>query len=232
MPRLGRVVVPGLPHHITQRGNDRQNVFFTPEDRSYYLSLLGLQCEHYGLDMHGYCLMSNHVHLVAVPRAKISLAKAVGVTHGQYASYFNDVHGRVGHLWQSRFYSCTMDDDHYVEGMRYVECNPERAGLVAHPREYPWSSAAAHCGGCDPTGLLQMNSWRWASDPGRWQAFLEGKTSGEFIDRFRTRTTSGYPLGSKEFVDALEVELGRRLRSAPRGRPPGTGLQSARSGSE
>ncbi len=137
MPRLGCVVVPGLPHHITQRGNDRQDVFFTPEDRSNYLSILGLQCESYGLDVHGYCLMSNHVHLIAVPRAKFSIAKAIGVAHGQYARHVNEVHGRVGHLWQSRFYSCTMDDDHYVLGMRYVECNPERAGLVAHPCEYP-----------------------------------------------------------------------------------------------
>lgn len=217
MPRFGRVVIPGLPHHITQRGNDRQDVFFTSKDRTQYLSLLRIQCDAYGLDVHGYSLMSNHVHVVGIPRAKFSIAKAIGVTHGQYSQYINDAYGRVGHLWQSRFYSCTMDKDHYVLGLRYVECNPERAGLVTDPCDYPWSSAAAHCGLGDPTGLLRMNLWH--QDPKQWRAFLRGETSGEFIELFHKRTQSGQPLGSESFVDGLEAELGRRLRPARRGRP-------------
>lgn len=193
-------------------------MFFTPKDREVYLDLLRVQCESYGLDLHSYILMTNHVHHIAVPRAEFSIAKAIGVTHGQYSRYVNEVHGRVGHLWHSRFYSCTMDNDHYLLGMRYVECNPERAGLVAHPADYPWSSAAAHCSGIDPTGLLQMNAWRRMSDPDHWKTFLEGEMSRPVIELFRKRTMAGHPIGSEQFVAALEAQLGRRLRPAPRGR--------------
>ena len=114
MPRVARIVVPGMPHHITQRGNNRQDVFFIDADRSLYLTLLKEQSRRFGLSIIAYCLMSNHVHLVAAPRRADSLAKAVGRTHWLYAQAINRMHGRSGHLWQNRFHSCALDGEHVL----------------------------------------------------------------------------------------------------------------------
>ena len=219
MPRLARVVAPGVPHHITQRGNDRCDVFNSDADRLFYLETLRRMCRQYGLDVHGYCLMANHVHLIAVPLTRTAMAKAVGQAHWIYSQYFNDMYGRCGHLWHSRFYSCSMDGDHRVAGLRYVECNPERAGLVRLPWEYVWSSAAAHCGREDPNGLLNLDQWflEWTSEA--WRAMLVGDLGGTIVDSIRERTSSGRPLGSDRFVAELEVKLGRQLRARPVGRP-------------
>jgi len=146
MPRVARIVIPGCPHHITQRGNNRQDVFFVDGDRVRYLEILAEQSERFGLTVDGYCLMTNHVHLVATPAGPESLAKAVGRTHWLYTQYVNRLHGRCGHLWQNRFYSCTLDETHFWPAMVYVERNPVRAKRVRRAWEYPWSSAAAHCG--------------------------------------------------------------------------------------
>ena len=144
MPRLARTVAVGCAHHITQRGNNRQDVFFVDDDRRVYLELLGEQAERYGLEIVGYCLMVNHVHLVAVPRTEEALAKAVGRTHFCYTQYINRFHKRSGHLWQGRFYSCALDRRHFWQAMKYIECNPVRARLCRKPWRYAWSSAAAH----------------------------------------------------------------------------------------
>jgi len=112
MPRVARIVIPGVPHHITQRGNNRLAVFFVDDDRRVYLELLRAQSERFGLKVLGYCLMTNHVHLVATPAGEESLAKAVGRTHFLYTQYVNRLHRRSGHLWQNRFYSCALDEVH------------------------------------------------------------------------------------------------------------------------
>jgi len=156
------VVIPGLPHHVTQRGNNRQDVFFTDADREYYIELLGRQCEKFGLVIDGYCLMTNHVHLVATPRAADSLAKGVGRTNLYYTRYINRLHGRCGHLWQDRFFSCPLDDEYFWTALIYVERNPVRAGLAV---------AAAECAATCPTGALAMKDhttpWEpW--NPCRW----------------------------------------------------------------
>ncbi|MGB7161246.1 MAG: transposase, partial [Tepidisphaeraceae bacterium] len=154
MPRVARVVVPGVPHHVTQRGNNRQDVFFVDDDRLAYLRILAQQCRKHGVAILGYCLMGNHVHLVVIPATADALAKAIGRTHWLYAQYVNRSHGRSGHLWQNRFYSCALDDEHTVFAMRYVEWNPVRARICRAARRYRWSSAAAHCLGRDGQGLL------------------------------------------------------------------------------
>jgi len=130
VPRLARIVLPGVPHHITQRGNNRQDVFFVDDDRRAYLDLLGQHAERFGLKVLGYCLMANHVHLIATPSAEESLAKAVGRTHFGYTQYVNRHHRRSGHLWQNRFYSCALDEVHLWRAMRYTERNPVRGKLV------------------------------------------------------------------------------------------------------
>jgi len=146
MPRIARIVIPGSYHHITQRGNNRQDIFFCDEDYRAYLSIFCEQSEKFGLSVDGYCLMTNHVHLIATPANEASLAKAVGRTHFLYTQYVNRLHGRSGHLWQNRFYSCPLGDEHFWRALAYVEQNPVRAKMVRRPWRYAWSSAAAHCG--------------------------------------------------------------------------------------
>src|SRR4030095_12724154 len=146
MPRIARIVVPGLAHHITQRGNNRQDLFFTNDDRRLYLTLLKEQSQRFGLSVIAYCLMANHVHLVAVPHTPESLARAIGRTHWKYSQAVNRLHRRSGHLWQNRFFSCVLQYDHLLHGVCYTERNPVRARLVRLPWRYQWSSAAAHAG--------------------------------------------------------------------------------------
>ena len=124
-------MLPGVAHHITQRGNNRQDVFFVEDDRRVYLSYLKESAERYGLAVSAYCLMTNHIHLVATPEAEDSLSKTLGRTHLMYAQYVHRLHGRLGHFWQNRFYSCPMDAAHAHHAAAYVELNPVRAGMVA-----------------------------------------------------------------------------------------------------
>jgi putative transposase len=131
MSRQARVVVEGVPHHVTQRGNNRQDIFLADEDRHFYLKTLREKSEQFGLTITGYCLMTNRIHLIAVPRHPDSLAKALGQTHWRYAMRFNRLHRRSGHLWQNRFYSCPLGPSHLATALAYVDLNPVRARLVA-----------------------------------------------------------------------------------------------------
>ncbi|MHC4982299.1 MAG: transposase [Planctomycetota bacterium] len=221
MPRVARVVVPGCWHHVTQRGNNRQDVFFVDDDRRVYLELLGAQGERFGLAVQGYCLMSNHVHLIVRPRTQQALARAVGRTHWLYTQYVNRMHGRSGHLWQNRFYSCGLDDEHFWTALAYVERNPVRAKLVRRAWRYVWSSAVAHCGGRDKSGLLDLNAWReLLPRGGDWREALVRPQEAQAVAKLRLSTSRGRPLGSDKFVAKLERSLGRRLRPLPIGRPP------------
>jgi putative transposase len=215
-------VLPGVPHHITQRGNNRQDVFFVDDDRRVYLDLLGQHSERFGLKILGYCLMANHVHLIATPSAEDSLAKAVGRTHFRYTQYVNRLHRRSGHLWQNRFYSCALDEIHLWRAMCYTERNPVRAKVVRPAWDYPWSSAAAHTGGDDPSGLLDPAQWPRLWTPAKWRAELRSADDREELSRIRLGTHRGRPLGSDSFLSKLERRLGRRLRPLPVGRPKKT----------
>jgi len=219
MPRFSRAVLAGCAHHVTQRGNNRQDVFFVDDDRRAYLAFLRQEAERHGLRVHGYCLLTNHVHLIAVPEAADSLAKAVGRTNLRYTQYVNRLHGRSGHLWQNRFYSCVLDEEHYWQAMKYVERNPVRGRLVRRPWRYPWSSAAAHCGGRDPSGLLDLASWQGDAAGLDWRAALTEPQDDAMIASLRQATSRGRPLGSDSFISKLEKLVGRRLRALPVGRP-------------
>ena len=223
MPRTPRVVIPGVPHHVVQRGNNRQDVFFTDADREYYLEMLGRQCEKFGLVIDAYCLMTNHVHLVATPHAADSLAKGVGRTNLYYTRYVNRLHGRCGHLWQDRFFSCPLDDEYFWTALIYVERNPVRAGLVRKPWRWKWSSAAAHCDGRDPSGLLDLAAWEKLLPPdGEWPESICQPLDEAIVERVRTWSNRGCPLGNDSFISKLETALNRRLRPRKRGRPPKT----------
>ena len=219
MPRVGRITVPGLPHHVTQRGNNRQDVFFVDDDRQVYLGLLAGQAEKHGLDVLGYCLMSNHIHLIAMPHREESLAKAIGRTHLLYTQYFHRLHGRSGHLWQNRFFSCVLDEAHCWAALCYTERNPVRAGIVRSPWRYRWSSAASHCGDARRAPRLERGLWESAWTPERWRQRLHRAEDEEAVSLLRASTHTGRPLGSDTFLSKIETVLGRRLRPLPVGRP-------------
>ena len=221
MPRRPRVVAPGVAHHVTQRGNNRGAVFHSSEDRRCYLDLLGRHASHHGARILGYCLMTNHVHLIAVPEREDSLARALGCAHSEYALALNRAQSRSGHVWQNRFFSCVLDESHMLRALRYVELNPVRAGLAAEPWDWPWSSARAHI--LDRV-LDSVLDCRWTEYSGRWdhaewREILAAGISGGECDLVRRATHTGEPLGSREFVDGLERNAGRRLRVLARGRP-------------
>ena len=149
MPRIARVVAPGFPHHITQRGNRRLQTFFCDEDYGAYVSLMSEWCGQHGVEIWAYCLMPNHVHLVAVPKSEDGLRRAIGEAHRRYTRRVNFREGWRGHLWQGRFASYPMDETYLLCAARYIELNPVRAKLVGDAAEWRWSSAPAHLAGKD-----------------------------------------------------------------------------------
>jgi len=168
-----------------------------------------------------YCLMTNHLHLIATPRAQDSLAKGVGRTNLYYTRYLNGLHGRSGHLWQERFFSSSLDEEWSWNALIYVERKAVRAKLVRKAWRYPWSSAAAHCGGRDRTGLLDLSAWGKLLAPGvDWRESLSRPQDEEVVQRVRSWSYRSCPLGSDRFISKLERKLGRRLRPRPVGRPP------------
>ena len=219
MVRIARAVAIGVPHHVTQRGNNRQDVFAIDGERERYISYLKEQSKRYHLTVHSYCLMSNHVHLVVVPANEDSLSKTLGRTHFSYAQYFNRLNNRSGHLWQARFYSCPLAAMHYWATVRYVERNPVRAGIVRDAWCYPWSSAKAHVTGHDSTGLLDMSTWCDENIRKDWKTTLQSTEDVDELIQIRNSNRTGRPLGSDGFISELERNLNRRLRAMPKGRP-------------
>jgi len=219
MPRIARIVLEGLPYHITQRGNNKQDVFFVDDDRKVYLEILKRQAEKYSLTIMGYCLMTNHIHLIAIPQKAESLAMAVGRTHFIYTQYINRFHKRSGHLWQSRFYSCGLDEHHFFSAMRYIEHNPLRAGISRKPWNYEWSSAAAHIDANSKSELLDLRRWYEMMKADQWKHLLMQKIPDKEMKAIRSGILRGRPLGSDSFISKLEKLAGRRLRPLPVGRP-------------
>ncbi len=219
MARLARVIAVDVPHHVTQRGNARQFILDCDPDRTVYLNLLREHVLLHNLSLIGYCLMSNHVHLVVVPHGSDALALALKQTHGRYAAYWNARHASSGHVWQGRFYSCPLDTPHLWAALRYMELNPVRAGLVADPGAWPWSSAAAHLGQEEPQIPLDLRQWRRRWDAQTWRAYLAVADTDAEMAALRQCTHSGRPLGSAEFVQNLEQATRRLLAPRKGGRP-------------
>ena len=220
MVRTARTIVPEVSYHVTQRGNNRQDVFFVDNDRQAYLDILKQEAKTYGLAVHGFCLMTNHIHAIVVPQDIQSVANAMGRTHFKYTQYINRLHGRSGHLWQNRFYSCPLDDMHYIMAMKYIERNPVRAKMTLRAWRWPWSSAAAHAGkGKDVSGILQLDEWNKQFDQAAWARTLIEPDDELHVELLRLRTRTGRPLGSDKFISKLEAIAGRRLRPLTVGRP-------------
>ena len=210
MARIARAVAPGIPHHITQRGNRRQPVFFKDEDYQAYIELMSEWCLKYHVEAWAYCLMPNHVHLILVPNTKESLNLAVGEAHRRYTRMINFREGWRGHLWQGRFSSFIMDEKYLLACTRYVELNPVRAGLVKAPQDWPWSSARSHISGQDDLliktkPLLEMISKSWPE-------FLSDDVNDHEIELFRKHERTGRPMGNDSFIETLEQTLERKLK--------------------
>ena len=209
MPRIARVVVPGAPHHIVQRGNRRLPTFFCDDDYQYYLEIMREWCDRHDVDIWAYCLMTNHVHLIAVPETAEGLRLAIGEAHRRYTLRVNRRERWTGHLWQGRFSSFVMDEPYLLAAARYIERNPVRAGMVKAPWTYRWSSARAHVDNLDDILarpgplLLRMPDWR---------SFLMRPENDKDLQAIERHERTGRPLGADSFFDRLRTILGVDLR--------------------
>ncbi len=217
MPRIARAVAPGLAHHVTQRGNFGHAVFDDDEDRDRYIDWLTDYADRYGTRIWAYCLMTNHVHVIAVPETGNALARTFGQVHRRYARDANRRRGRVGHLWQERFYSCALDDAHLFAAVRYVERNPVRAGLARRAETHPWSSARAHVAGTADRVLA--GGCPLVAAIADWEGYLAAPDDERWMREFRRSTRAGRPVGSASFVALIEARLDRVLSARPPGRP-------------
>ena len=208
MPRLPRIVIPDLPHHVTQRGNRRQDTFFCKEDYETYLHVMGQACRIFGVDIWSYCLMPNHIHMIVVPGCVEALAKAIGQGHEAYTRYINFKMKWRGHLWQGRFSSFPMDERHMILAARYIELNPVAAKMVIHPASYPWSSARAHLGMASSEIL---NTQALLDRMPAWNEFLLKGITEIAIKMLEKHQRTGRPLGSKKFLRDLEKLTGLSL---------------------
>ena len=209
MARIARVVLSGLPHHVTQRGNRRQQMFFVDEDYAEYRRLLASSCGRCGTTIWAYCLMPNHLHLVMVPSSEDGLRCAMGEAHRRYTRLINFRHGWRGHLWQERFHSFVMDEPHLLVAARYIERNPVRAGLCRTVEQWPWSSARAHLCGEDDELVSVRPLLELMPD---WASYLADDEADRLADQFHRHTRTGRPLGSEDFIKGVEARLGRVLR--------------------
>jgi len=201
MPRRARIVAQGLPHHITQRGNNRRPVFFEDEDRLHYLELLQEYSLDFNLTILGYCLMNNHVHFMAIPGKADSLAAVFGLLNMRYSHYLNRKMDSSGHLWQGRFFSCVADGPHFVQALKYVERNPVRAGMVSMPWEWEWSSAALHCGiRNNDFSEACLDEYTGLTSP-QWRAFIEVSDEVDSVHVIRKSTLSGCPISAFSFQE-------------------------------
>lgn len=226
MPRMGRVVLPNFPHHVVQRGHNRQVVFVQPEDHERYLADLRELKEVFGVKVYAYCLMTNHVHLLLQPDDSVTgLGQLMKALAARMTRYRNRLEGRSGTLWESRYKSSVVQSDTYLLACcRYIELNPVRAGMVAEVADYPWSSYLGRMGD-------QAGDWL-DSDPcyltlghnelarrQRYQAFIAQATEATEWQTIRTALQRGQLTGNDRFIDEVEQLIGKRIELRAQGRP-------------
>ena len=224
MPRLARLVVPGYPHHVVQRGVRSIDIFTGDADRETYLDFVRDECARHGCSTLCWCLMTNHVHLILVPAREESLALSVGWAHRRYTRERNFREGVRGRLFQGRFSSYVLDDRHLMTAARYVELNPVAARIVRQPQEYAWSSARFHLRKRKTDPLVEDRTLRGTLSSAReWRRFLSDGADKIEAKRIEERMSSGLPLGADGFVKRLEKRTGRvlvpRTGGWPKGRP-------------
>lgn len=225
MARLPRLTVPGYPHHVIQRGNNRQAIFLAPEDYRFMLDLLAEQAKKFQVEIHAYALMGNHFHLLATPQTGDGLPLMMQAVGRSYVRYFNRRHQRTGTLWEGRYRSTIVQSERYLLAcMAYIDLNPVRAAMVAQAGEYPWSSAAHHLGRSHDA-LLTPHAlyWQLGNTPfareAAYGALLQAGLSAQQQEGLRSAVQSGWALGEEEFVAALQERTERRVRKGRPGRP-------------
>ena len=214
MPRIARLIAPGIPHHVTQRGNRRMETFFCDQDYQDYLDLMTEWCAKCHVTVWAYCLMPNHIHLIAVPESEDGLRRAIGEAHRRYSLMINRRQGWTGHLWQGRFASFPMDEKYLLAAAKYIETNPVRAHLVPDPYAWNWSSAKAHAAGMDD---MLVKVAPLLERVGAWQPFL---SEADQVDAsmIRRHERTGRALGGDEFLGLLETSLMRPVKLQKAGR--------------
>lgn len=222
MARIARIVVPGVAHHVTQRGNRRQDVFFDQDDYAAYRDLVAVACAANAVSCVAWCLMPNHVHLILTPSTADSLRAALADAHRRYSRRINFAHGWSGYLWQGRFASYPMDDAHLMTAIRYVELNPVRAGLAHRADDWYWSSARAHVNG-KPDGLTDLAAMTGVHR--NWRAMLRHGLEAANVDpaaetAIESSIRTGRPWGEAGFVERLEAQTGRALARRKTGPKP------------
>ncbi len=226
MPRRPRVVLPGVPLHLIQRGNNRQACFYAADDYQFYLEWLRACARATGCAIHAYVLMTNHVHLLVTPPTVSGLGEMMKRLGQRYVQYVNRTYGRSGTLWEGRFRSCLTQEDTYVLGCcRYIELNPVRAGMVEHPAEYRWSSYRANAQGEASSWLEPHPCYQSLAtdEQGRQAAYRElfrHQLDPGLVDEIRKATNGNYVLGTSRFQDEVARMLGRRVVRGRPGRPP------------
>ena len=226
MPRTGRFFLPDQPLHVIQRGNDRQRIFFSDRDYARYRDWLMAAAAEYGCAIHAYVLMTNHVHLLATPERADSVPRTLQSLGRRYVRFVNRARRRTGTLWEGRYRAAPIDSEAYfLACMRYIELNPVRARMVAHPRDYRWSSYAAHAHGAPDAALSEHGLYRrlGASPAERqrdYRALFRAALDADFVDALRRATNGGWALGGDRFKRRLAKALGRRVEPLPPGRPP------------
>ncbi len=228
MTRIARIIVPGLPHHITQRGNRAERVFFEDGDYELYRDWLAESCRKFGVSCWAYCLMPNHVHLILNPADASGLALALSRAHRLYAGFVNARARQTGHLFQGRYGSAAMDEHHLMAAARYVALNPVRARLVAQARDWPWSSVRAHLAGRDD----RLVSVRPLLDRApRFADLIAGEPDDAAFAPLRRAELIGRPVGAPDFLEAIARQLGRAVTPARRGRKPrNAGVEGSKQG--
>jgi len=219
LARLARIVIPGIPHHVTQRGNRRERTFFEDADYKRYRTMLGDAAKRAGAEVWAYCLMPNHVHLIVVPSGEDGLRRTFADAHRRYTGMINARHEWTGHLWQGRFGAVAMDEAHLLAAVRYVALNPVGAGLVRRARDWPWSSVGAHLSGQDDALVTVAPLLEHYGD---FEEILDRQAEEEASTwaALRKSETTGRPVGRSEWLLELEGRSGRKLMPAKPGRKP------------
>lgn len=217
MARIPRVEVVDFPHHVTQRGSRRLQTFYSDGDYRAYLRLLVEAKEKARVAVWAYCFMPNHVHLIVVPTARGGLTRLMQHSHRRYAWRVNKRMEWKGHLWQSRFYSCPMDEEHLIAAVRYVELNPVRARLCEDPNDWRWSSIHAHLKGEDDALVDVRPMLDRVRD---WKSYLNESVADSVIESIRNASATGRPAGDDSFVSMVETATGIRLRKCKPGPAP------------
>ena len=220
MPRIARAISVGFPHHVVQRGNNKEDVFFNKGDREKYLSLLKKYSDKWNSPILAYCLMNNHVHLLTKPREEESLYKMMQGVTLCYTQYINKIYKRTGRLWESRYHSCIVDKEKYLWAVaRYIEQNPKRAKLVNVEEDFPYSSARAHILGVKDEVL--GDELFEEGQRKEYKKLLKAKAGipEKEITSIRYYTRTGRPFGSEEFIKSMEKNLERRFILKSPGRP-------------